>query len=175
MFRRFECCEGWVLQAFSFALDPSVSQRCLFERFFGARRFVHNWAVQLLRDDYEEYKKTGVSGGKPSLRLLRKRWNVEKDAVAVDSVTGEPWWRDVSRRVFEDGIEGAVGGYWRWQKTRNDPNPNRRAGLPKLHKKNKAGIRSLLLVTARSRYFVGGVRCMCLTLVGLVPMSRLAS
>ncbi|MGA2803820.1 MAG: helix-turn-helix domain-containing protein, partial [Acidimicrobiales bacterium] len=35
---RFAPPEGWVLQAFSFALDPSDEQLAMIARFFGARR-----------------------------------------------------------------------------------------------------------------------------------------
>ena len=64
--------------AFQFALAPTPAQLQSILRHFGARRFAHNWAVELLRRERDAYRSTGVGGESPSLGRLRKRWNVEK-------------------------------------------------------------------------------------------------
>ena len=79
----------------------------------------------------------GVSMPAPSLYGLRKTWNQQKHTVAVNNVTGEAWWRDVSKEVFNDGIGSAVDAYWRWQKSRAGALAGPRVGFPKYHKKEK--------------------------------------
>jgi transposase len=65
---RFECRKAGV-QAFQFTLDPTEEQARLLARHFGARCKVSKTA-------------------KPSLRALRKRWNMVKDDVCVNAETG---------------------------------------------------------------------------------------
>ncbi len=137
MGRRYTPPEGWDFQGFTFDLKPTAEQERLLDRFFGARRFSHNWTVELLRGGVVAFLMTGMSTEAPSLYGMRKRWNAEKHALAVDEDTGEPWWDEISKEVFVDGIKGAVDGYWRWVRTRNEENPRKRAGFPKRHKKNK--------------------------------------
>ena len=48
--------------AFQFALDPTPAQLQSILRHFGARRFAHNWAVELLRRERDAYRSTGVGG-----------------------------------------------------------------------------------------------------------------
>ena len=51
MARGFTSAEGRVVQAFCYALDPSAGEERLIARFFGARRFAHNWAVSEIEAD----------------------------------------------------------------------------------------------------------------------------
>lgn len=92
------------------ALDPTPAQLQSILRHFGARRFAHNWAVELLRRERDAYRSTGVGGEYPSLGRLRKRWNVEKHVVAVGREGGVPWWPEVSKEAFSSGIADAVTG-----------------------------------------------------------------
>ena len=126
-----------MLQGFSFALKPTSAQTLLLNRFFGARRFAHNWAVTQIKAQLFVYRWLGVSTPAPSLYGLRKTWNQQKHTVAVNDVTGEAWWRDVSKEVFNDGIRGAVDAYWRWQSSRAGTLAGPRVGFPRYHKKGK--------------------------------------
>ena len=97
------------MQAFRFALDATDVQRASIFRHFGARRFVYNWVVSQLKTDIEHFHLTGKSSGeKPSWRGMRKKWNRVKDTVAVDSETGELWWKAVSKEAFSTGVRDAV-------------------------------------------------------------------
>ncbi len=78
---RFEVPEGWCVQAFRFTLDPTEDQARALARHFGARRKAYNWAVATLKADIEAWRVTGIGTVKPSLRVLRKRWNTVKDEV----------------------------------------------------------------------------------------------
>jgi putative transposase len=84
---RFEVPEGWTVQAFTFTLDPTEDQARSLARHFGARRKAYNWAVATLKGDIQAWRGTGVETSKPSLRVLRKRWNTVKDAVCVNAQT----------------------------------------------------------------------------------------
>ena len=135
--RKYQPPDGWTLQAFSFALNPSVDQAALIARFFGARRKSYNWALEQISADLERHRETGESSVAPSFYGLRKLWNAEKSRLCVDDVTGELWWPSVSKEVFADGIKGAVDGYWRWQRSRAGQIAGRRVGFPRFKKRGK--------------------------------------
>ncbi|NLP98875.1 transposase, partial [Mycobacterium tuberculosis] len=75
------------------------------------RRKAYNWAVATLKADIEAWRVTGIGTVKPSLRVLRKRWNTVKDEVCVNAETGTVWWPECSKEAYADGIAGAVDAY----------------------------------------------------------------
>jgi putative transposase len=135
--RRYSPSEGQVIQAFTFALDPTPEQSAQIARFFGARRKAFNWTLATITADIEHYRETGESATPPSFYSLRKRWNAEKDTVCVNDETGEVWWPEVSKEVFADGVRGASGAYWRWQKSRSGTISGRRVGFPRFKKRGR--------------------------------------
>jgi putative transposase len=137
MVARFEVPEGWCVQAFCFALNPSAEQAACLRRQFGGCRYARNWAVRTLKEDLDLYQATGGETEKPSLAGLRKRWNRVKDAECTDAETGEVWWPQVSKEAFADGIRGAVDGYWNWQVSRAGKRTGRRVGFPRFAKKGR--------------------------------------
>ena len=126
---RFSPPQGWTLQAFCFALDPTSQQRGVLARHFGARRKTLNWALAVIRADIDTFNSTGESAPRPSRYGLRKRWNQAKKTLCVDAETGEAWWPEVSKEAFADEIKGAVDGYWRWQRSRSGELAGRRVGF----------------------------------------------
>lgn len=134
---RFEIPDGWCVQAFRFTLDPTEEQSHSLARHFGARRKAYNWTVATLKADIETWQQTGVETEKPSLRVLRKRWNAVKDDVCVNDETGAVWWRECSKEAFADGIAGAVDGYWNWQTSRAGTRAGKRVGFPRFKKKGR--------------------------------------
>ena len=129
--------DGQVIQAFTFALNPTPEQAIQITRFFGARRKAFNWTLEQIKVDIERHRETDEPTDKPSFYALRKRWNAEKGAVCVNTDTGEIWWSEVSKEVFADGVRGAVDGYWRWQKSRAGSIKGRRVGFPRFKKRGK--------------------------------------
>jgi len=109
---KFEIPEGWTVQAFRFTLDPTDDQTRMLARHFGARRKAYNWTVAALKADIEAWQATGIQTARPSLRVLRKRWNAVKNEVCVNADTGTVWWRECSKEAYADGIDGAVDAYW---------------------------------------------------------------
>ena len=135
--RRYSPPEGQIIQAFTFALDPTPNQRAQISRFFGARRKAFNWTLDQIKTDVDRYRETGESSTPPSFYSLRKRWNAEKDTVCVNQNTGEVWWSEVSKEVFADGVRGATDAYWRWQKSRAGKIAGRKVGFPRFKKRGK--------------------------------------
>jgi putative transposase len=134
---RFAIPDGWSVQAFCFALDPSPEQAACLRRQFGGRRYARNWAVRTLKDDLDRYRETGEQTAAPSLAGLRKRWNQAKDAECVDADTGEVWWPHISKEALADGIKSAVDGYWNWHASRTGKRAGKRAGFPRFARKGR--------------------------------------
>ena len=105
---KFQIPDGWVVQAFQFTLDPTEDQARALARHFGARRKAFNWTVETLKADIAAWHATGHETAKPSLPVLRKRWNQAKGEVCVNAETGQPWWQECSKEAYADGIAGAV-------------------------------------------------------------------
>lgn len=134
---RFEIPDGWTAQAFQFTLDPTQGQAACVRRQFGGRRKARNWAVATLKADLAAYRESGVETEKPSLAVLRKRWNQVKDTECCNPETGEVWWPEISKEAFADGIKAAVDAYWNWQSSRAGTRAGRRVGFPKFAKKGR--------------------------------------
>jgi putative transposase len=137
MSRSYTPPDGWTIQAFSFALNPTPEQTATLTRFFGARRKAFNWALEQIKTGIDDYHATGVASESPSFYGLRKRWNGVKSELCVNTETGEVWWPQVSKEVFADGIRGAVDGYWRWQKSRHGAISGKRVGFPRYKKRGR--------------------------------------
>jgi putative transposase len=134
---RFEIPDGWTLQAFRFTLEPTEDQARVLARHFGARRKAFNWTVATLKADLSAYRNGGVETEKPSLRVLRKRWNTVKDEVCVNPETGLVWWPECSKEAYADGIAGAVEAYWNWQQSRAGTRAGKRVGFPRFKRKGR--------------------------------------
>lgn len=134
---KFEVPDGWTVQAFRFTLDPTEEQARSLARHFGARRTAYNWTVAALKADIEAWHASGIETEKPSLRVLRKRWNTVKDEVCVNAETGAVWWPECSKEAYADGIRGAVDAYWNWQTSRAGKRAGERVGFPCFKKKGR--------------------------------------
>ena len=134
---RFTIPDGWTVQAFQFALDPTAEQEACLRRQFGGRRYARNWAVRTLKEDITRHRETGEETEAPSLAGLRKRWNQVKDTECADAGTGLVWWPQISKEAFSDGIKAAVDAYWNWQSSRAGTRQGRRAGFPRFAKKGR--------------------------------------
>ena len=81
------------------------------------------------------WTRTGVETEKPSLAVLRKRWNTVKSEVCVNPETGVVWWAECSKEAYADGIRGAVDAYWNWQSSRAGQRAGKRVGFPRFKRK----------------------------------------
>jgi putative transposase len=134
---KFEVPDGWCVQAFRFTLNPTENQARSLARHFGARRKAYNWTVATLKADLQAWHAAGAKTAKPSLRVLRKRWNSVKDDVCVNAETGAVWWPECSKEAYADGIGGAVEGYWNWQTSRAGKRAGRGVGFPRFKRKGR--------------------------------------
>ena len=134
---KFEIPDGWTAQAYRFTLDPTEDQARALARHFGARRKAYNWTVAALKADIQEWRATGIQTAKPSLRVLRKRWNTVKNEVCVNPDTGTVWWPECSKEAYADGIDGAVEAYWNWQNSRSGRRDGKTMGFPRFKKKGR--------------------------------------
>src|SRR5258705_2036036 len=90
----YEIPEGWVAQAYRFALDPTPAQVRMLESHCGAARFAFNHMLKAVTANVgqrqaersygvADHELTPAHGW--SLAALRKTWNQHKNGVA-------PWW-----------------------------------------------------------------------------------
>ena len=133
----FEIPDGWCVQAYRFTLDPTDEQATNLARHFGARRKAFNWTVATLKADIEAWRATGIETAKPSLRVLRKRWNTVKNDICVNAESGAVWWPACSKEAYADGIAGAVDAYWNWQQSRAGKRAGKRVGFPRFKRKGR--------------------------------------
>ncbi len=136
---RLKVPEGGV-QAFRFTLNPTQTQAASLARHFGARRKAFNWTVTALKADIKAWRADGTESAKPSLRVLRKRWNTVKDQVCVNAQTGQVWWPECSKEAYADGIAGAVDAYWNWQSCRAGKRAGKTVGVPGLRRRDATPI-----------------------------------
>ena len=113
------------------ALDPTPTQERLLLSHAGAARFAFNVMLAHVKDSIDR-------GEKPewSFWSLRKRWNAEKDTLAVDA-EGSPWWQENSKEAYSSGIEALSKGLSNWSKSSKGDRKGRKVGFPKFKAKDR--------------------------------------
>ena len=141
---RFEVPDGWVAQAYRFALDPSARQERALTSHAGAARFARNHMLGLVRATLDqraaersygivETDLTPVLGW--SLPALRKVWNARKDSVA-------PWWSENSKEAYNTGLDSLARSLDAWSKSRRGDRAGAKVGFPRFHsKRHRASVR----------------------------------
>lgn len=89
-----------MLKAVKVRLDPTSRQARLLVGHVGASRSAYNTLLA--------YVKECVNTGQEcnwSTYGLRKWWNAHKDTLAVNSVTGQPWWSLYSKGTYSYAAE----------------------------------------------------------------------
>jgi putative transposase len=132
--------DGWVLQAYRVALDPTPRQaRGLFSH-AGASRFAWNWGLARCQERYAAEGKwySGVD--------LHKMWNAAKKA---DPALG--WWAQNSKCVYQEAfrdLDRALGDYLRSKKGERR---GRQLGFPRFKKRGRC--------RDSFRFSTGAMRC----------------
>lgn len=113
------------------ALDPTPSQERRLLSHAGAARFAYNAMLAHVKAALDV-------GEKPewSFWSIRKRWNADKDTIAVGE-DGKPWWQENSKEAYSSGIEALAKGLSNWSKSRKGDRKGRRVGFPKFKSKSK--------------------------------------
>lgn len=148
---RFEVPEGWVVQAYRFALDPTPAQLRALASHAGAARFAHNHMLALVKAvmdqrcaersyDIPDDQLTPVVGW--SLPALRKTWNQRK----VDCA---PWWARNSKEAYNTGLDGLARALHAWSASRRGQRAGRAVGFPQF--KSARAPRSVRFTTGAIR------------------------
>ena len=118
-----------MFEAVKVVLDPTPTQEQRLLSRAGASRFAYNVMLAHVKDSIDR-------GEKPewSFWSLRKRWNAEKDTLAVDA-EGSPWWQENSKEAYSSGIEALSKGLSNWSKSRRGDRKGRKVGFPKFKAK----------------------------------------
>ena len=118
-----------MFEAVSVALDPTPVQERRLASHAGGARFAHNAMLAHVKAALEAGEKLDWS-----FWSLRKRWNAEKDTLAVGE-DGAPWWRENSKESYYSGIEALAKGLSNWSKSRRGDRKGRKVGFPKFKSK----------------------------------------
>lgn len=116
------------IKAFKIALDPTPEVEQQFYSHAGARLFCWNMVLGYMKNCYKE----GVETGFPSHKYLRDEvWMKHRDEWAVSPETGEVWWSQNSKHVYDMACLNLAQAYL------NFFDKELPAGPPKRKKKNK--------------------------------------
>ena len=118
---RFEVPDGWVAQAYRFALDPTPAHVSMLESHCGAARFAFNDMLGVVKANLDqrsaersyglaEDQLTPAQGW--SMAKLRKTWNQRKSEVA-------PWWKANSKEAYNSGLDGLARALENWSTSRS--------------------------------------------------------
>mgnify|MGYP001747957319 CR=1 FL=1 len=131
-----------MLEGVRVALDPTPSQEGRLLSHAGAARFAYNAMLAHVKAALDV-------GEKPewSFWSIRKRWNADKDTLAVGE-DGVIWWAENSKEAYSYGLESLAKGLSNWSKSRKGDRKGRRVGFPKFKSKSKT--------TPRFAYTAGG-------------------
>lgn len=130
---RFEVPEGWVVQAYRFALDPTPAQVGALASHAGAARFAYNHMLALLKsvmDQRSAERSYGIVESELtpalgwSLPALRKAWNHRKATCA-------PWWPENSKEAYNTGLDALARGLDAWSKSRAGHRAGTQVGFPR--------------------------------------------
>jgi putative transposase len=130
---KFEVPDGWVVQAYRFALDPTPAQQRALASHAGGARFAHNHLLALVKavlDQRAAERTYGVAeaGLTPSpgwsLPALRRTWNQRKSKYA-------PWWSKNSKEAYNTGLEALARGLDAWSKSRKGERAGKTVGFPR--------------------------------------------
>ncbi len=109
-----------VIQAYRFALDPTVGQLAALRSHCGGQRYAFNWGLARIKANLDQ-RAAEKSYDLPADQLtpsvswsaysLRKTWNQAKDEVA-------PWWGENSKEAYSSGLANLATALTNWQGSR---------------------------------------------------------
>ncbi len=148
----FEVPDGWVAQAYRFALDPTPAQVSALESHCGAARFAFNHMLGVVKANLDqrcaersygigEEELTPAQGW--SLARLRKTWNGCKAEVA-------PWWEANSKEAYNSGLDGLARALENWSKSRCGERAGAAVGFPRFKTRHRSS-RSVRFTTGAIR------------------------
>ena len=143
---RFEIPEGWTVQAYRFALDPTPAQEAALCSHAGARLFAFNTmlaAVKANLDQRAAERTYGRAGDELtpvlgwSMMALRREWNHRKHILAVRE-DGTPWWPENSKEAYTSGCQALADALRNWEQSRKGGRKGPRMGFPGFKSKRRS-------------------------------------
>jgi putative transposase len=122
-----------VIQAYRFALEPTVGQQAALGSHCGAQRYAFNWGLARIKANLDQRaaeKTCDIPGDQltPSVSWsaysLRKDWNQAKDEVA-------PWWAENSKEAYSSGLANLAAALGNWTDSRRGNRKGRVLGFPR--------------------------------------------
>lgn len=146
MGKRFQVPEGWVAQAYRFALDPTAAQESALRSHAGARLFVFNTMLAAVKANLSQRaaeRTYGLSGDDLTPALgwsmpdLRREWNRVKHTRAVRD-DGTAWWDENSKEAYTSGCQSLANALENWSASRTGARKGRWMGFPRFKSKRRA-------------------------------------
>ena len=137
--KRFTARDGWTMQAYRFALDPSPAQERALWSHCGAARLAFNWGlahVKAVMDQRAAEASYGIAAqdlapASWTLPALRKAWNQAKDQVA-------PWWGENSKEAYNTGLDALARALGNWNESRTGKRKGPKIGFPRFKSRRKS-------------------------------------
>lgn len=129
----FTARDGWTMQAYRFALDPSPARERALWSHCGAARLAFNWGlayVKAVMDQRAAEASYGIAAQDLvpaiswTLPALRKAWNQAKDQVA-------PWWGENSKEAYNTGLDALARALGNWNQSRTGKRTGPKIGFPR--------------------------------------------
>ncbi|AEF38967.1 IS607 family element RNA-guided endonuclease TnpB [Hoyosella subflava] len=146
MAAKFEVPQGWVLQAYQYALDPTGPQTSMLESHAGGARFAYNTMLRAVKANLgqrEAEKSYGIASADltPSMswsfQSLRNGFNRLKHQVAVRE-DGTPWWEENSKEAYANACKNLAAALKNWDESRRGTRKGQRVGFPSFKSKRSA-------------------------------------
>ena len=118
-------------EAVKVRLDPTPRQERLMVSHAGAARFAYNAGLAHVKEAID----SGESADWSHYSLIRW-WNRSKDALAVNSTTGEVWWSQNSKEAYSMALRDLSQGLSNWVKSRKGKRKGNKVGFPRFKSKN---------------------------------------
>lgn len=132
--------DGWVCQAYRYALDPSPRQEQMLRSHAGASRFAWNWGLARCQQRYAD------QGRWYSAVDLHKLWNATKRADPALA-----WWDSNSKCVYQEAFRDLDRALRDYIKSRRGERQGKRLGFPRPKKRGRC--------KDSFRFSTGAMRC----------------
>ncbi len=132
-----------VLQAYRYALDPSVAQEQALLSHVGARRFAFNWGLAFVKGRLDARGRGEAVSVPWTMRALRHEWNRHKSEVA-------PWWHENSKEAYNAGFDGLANALKNFFESRNGKRRGKCIAFPTFKKRGR-GRQSVRFTTGAIR------------------------
>lgn len=143
MAEKFAVPDGWVLQAYQYALAPTDTQAAALESHAGGARFAYNtmlWAVKANLGQRDAERSYGIAEADLtpamswSFQSLRNDFNRRKHLVAVRE-DGSPWWGENSKEAYANACKNLAEALSNWKDSRTGKRKGPRVGFPSFKSK----------------------------------------